>query len=143
LYLKIFNGEKVNPVIDKCPVCSDDLIITHLHCPHCRTTIEGKFNFPHSPFTNLSPDQLQFLLTFIRCEGKFNRMEEELKLSYPTLRNRFDEILEQMGFEADDTSEEISPEERKKILNDLNKGKITAGEAQIRLKGMVEKSPDH
>ena len=70
-------------------------------------------------------------------------MEEELKLSYPTLRNRFDEILEQMGFEADDTSEEISPEERKKILNDLNKGKITAGEAQIRLKGMVEKSPDH
>ena len=85
---------------------------------------------------------MQFLLTFIRCEGKFNRMEEELKLSYPTLRNRFDEILEQMGFEAEDASEEISPEERKKILNELNKGKITAGEAQIRLKGMSEKSPD-
>lgn len=70
-------------------------------------------------------------------------MEEELRLSYPTLRNRFDEILAQMGFEAGDTIKEVSPEERKKILNELNKGKITAAEAQIRLKGITEKTPDH
>jgi hypothetical protein len=132
----------VNQLIEKCPVCSEDLIVTHLHCPHCRTTIEGKFIFPHSPFTNLSPEQLQFLLTYIRCEGKFNRMEEELKLSYPTLRNRFGEILERMGFEAEEPIEDLSIEERKKILNELNKGKITAGEAQHRLKGMIEKTTD-
>jgi hypothetical protein len=129
----------MNQLIDKCPICGDDLIITHLHCPHCRTTIEGKFNFPHSPFTNLSADQLQFLLTFVRCEGKFNRMEEELKLSYPTLRNRFGEILQVMGFEAEETTPDLSPQERKTILSELSQGKITAGEAQNRLKKMVVK----
>lgn len=124
----------MNQLIDKCPICGDDLIITHLHCPHCRTTIEGKFIFPHSPFARLSTDQLQFLLTFIRCEGKFNRMEEELKLSYPTLRNRFDEILQVMGFEAEESTPALSPQERKAILSELNQGKITAEEAQNRLK---------
>ena len=131
----------MNPVIDKCPVCGDDLIITHLHCPHCRTTIEGKFGLPHSPFAKLSSEQLHFLLTYIRCEGKFNRMEEELKLSYPTLRNRFGEVLLAMGFEAEESVSTLSPEDRKIILNELNKGKITVGEAQTRLKGLPEKQP--
>jgi len=126
----------MNPLIYKCPVCNEDLVITHLYCSHCRTTIEGKFNLPSSPFSKLSPEQMQFLLTFIRCEGKFNRMEEELKISYPTLRSRFNELLQSMGFEAEEEAEvKPSPEDRKKILVDLNKGRITAEEAQIRLKG--------
>ena len=51
------------------------------------------------PFSALNPEQLQFVVTFVRCEGRFNRMEEELKLSYPTLRSRFNDILAAMGFE--------------------------------------------
>ena len=126
----------MNPLIYKCPVCNEDLVITHLYCSHCRTTIEGKFSLPNSPFSKLSSEQMQFLLTFIRSEGKFNRMEEELKLSYPTLRSRFNELLQFMGFEAAEEAEiKPSPEERKRILNELNKGKISAEEAQIRLKG--------
>ena len=42
---------------------------------------------------------MQFLLTFVRCEGKLNRMEEEMKLSYPTLRNRLNEIVRALGYE--------------------------------------------
>lgn len=129
----------MNQLIEKCPVCGDDLIITHLHCPHCRTTIEGKFNFPYSPFARLSSEQMQFLMAFIHCEGKFNRMEEALKLSYPTLRNRFGEILQVMGFETANTGSDISPEGRKMILSELDQGKITAGEAHTRLKGLAEK----
>ncbi len=129
----------MNPLIYKCPVCDEDLVITHLYCSHCRTTIEGKFNLPSSPFSRLSPEQMQFLLTFIRCEGKFNRMEEELKLSYPTLRSRFNELLQSMGFEAEEEAEiKLSPEERKRILSELNKGKISAEEAQVRLKGAAK-----
>lgn len=114
-------------------------MITHLHCPHCRTTLEGKFIFPHSPFGRLSSEQLQFLLTFIRCEGKFNRMEEELSLSYPTLRNRFDDVLQAMGFEAEEPITALAPDDRKKILDELNMGNITAKEAQTLLKGKPEK----
>jgi len=129
----------MNPLIDKCPICGDDLIITHLHCPHCRTTLEGKFIFPNSPFGRLSSEQLQFLLAFIRCEGKFNRMEEELSLSYPTLRNRFDDVLQTMGFEAAEPVPSLTQNDRKKILDELNIGNITAREAQTRLKGKPEK----
>ena len=128
----------MNPLIYKCPVCNEDLVITHLYCSHCRTTIEGKFNLPSSPFSKLNPEQMQFLLTFIRCEGKFNRMEEELKISYPTLRSRFNELLQSMGFEAEEAEMKLSQEERKKILGDLNKGRISAEEAQIRLKGAAK-----
>ena len=129
----------MNPLIYKCPICNEDLVITHLYCSHCRTTIEGKFNLPSSPFSKLSSEQMQFLLTFIRCEGKFNRMEEELKISYPTLRSRFNELLQSMGFEAEEEAEiKLSPEERKKILGELNKGRISAEEAQIRLKGTAK-----
>lgn len=127
----------MNPLIDKCPVCGENLIITHLYCSHCRTTIEGKFNLPSSPLSKLSPEQTQFLFTFIRCEGKFNRMEEELNLSYPTLRSRFNEILQLMGVDAqeEDTGTPLSPDERKKVLQELNKGRISADEAQVRLTG--------
>jgi hypothetical protein len=129
----------MNRLLNKCPVCDEDLVVTHLFCSHCHTTLEGKFNLPSSPLSKLSPEQMQFLLTFIRCEGKFNRMEEELKLSYPTLRSRFNEVLQSMGFEAEEEVEvSLSPEERKKILVDLNKGRISAEEAQIRLKGAAK-----
>lgn len=126
----------MNPLIDKCPVCEENLVITHLYCSHCRTTIEGKFNLPTSPLSKLNPEQMRFLLTFIRCEGKFNRMEEELKLSYPTLRSRFNEILAVMGVNAqDEVATSLSPEERKKVLQALSKGSISAEEAHARLMG--------
>ena len=131
----------MNPLIYKCPVCGENLTITHLFCSHCRTTIEGKFSLPSTPFGNLSVDQLQFLLVFIRCEGKFNRMEEELKLSYPTLRSRFNYILYIMGYEVEANEDQpvISAHDRKNILDDLNSGKISAGEAQTRLQGSSKK----
>jgi len=89
------------------------------------------FELAHTPLSDLSADQLQFVLTFIRCEGKFNRMEEELELSYPTLRSRFNEILRVMGFEAEPPEEEkMTSEERKAILTKLNEGQISIDEAQ-------------
>lgn len=121
----------MNMLLDKCPVCNSDLIVTSLHCNNCRTNIQGVFELAHTPLSNLNEDQLQFVLTFIRCEGKFNRMEEELELSYPTLRSRFNDILRVMGFEAEPPEEEkMTSEERKEILEKLNEGVISIDEAQ-------------
>ena len=98
----------------KCPVCSGDLVVTRLYCPSCETTLEGSFALGSSrlqeafspeqlrtllPFSHLTQEQLYFVLTFVRCEGRFNRMEEELGLSYPTLRSRLDELIRALGFE--------------------------------------------
>ncbi len=127
----------MNKTISKCPVCGADLAVTRLYCTSCNTSIEGHFILEHTPFGHLSPDQMQFLLTFVRCEGRLNRMEEEMKLSYPTLRNRLNEIVRALGYEPgkEDLLQPLSAEERRQILEDLDQGKIGWEEAQARLRG--------
>ena len=122
----------------KCPVCGGAMAITKLYCSHCDVTIEGHFHVPESPFANLTPEQMQFLLAFVRCEGRFTRLEDELKLSYPTLRNRLNDIIRALGFEPgkDESPPKLTPEERRKILEDLENGNISSEEAQNRLRGI-------
>jgi len=74
----------MHPILGTCPVCGETLTVTRLHCRSCDTTIEGQFAV--GAFERLSPEQLTFAEVFIRCEGKLNRMEKEMGLSYPTLR---------------------------------------------------------
>jgi hypothetical protein len=139
----------MNKVLNKCPVCGADLAVTRLYCVTCNTSIEGHFVAEHTPFGHLTPEQMQFLLTFVRCEGKLNRMEEEMKLSYPTLRNRLNDIVRALGYEPgkDELTQPLSAEDRRKILEDLDQGVITWEEAQARLRGekiaeSVEGEPD-
>lgn len=133
----------MNKILTKCPVCGADLAVTKLYCVNCNTSIEGHFLPEHNPFAHLSPEQMQFLLTFIRCEGKLNRMEEEMKLSYPTLRNRLVEIVRALGYEPgkEDFPPVLSAEDRRRILEDLDEGKINWEEAQSRLRGEKYSEP--
>ena len=84
-----------------CPVCGGGLSVIRLHCAQCDTNIEGNFQLPVGPFSRLTPEQTQFLLNFVRCEGRFTRLEKELNLSYPTLRNRLSEIISLLESEND------------------------------------------
>ena len=84
------------PALTRCPVCQNELVVSRLHCPSCDTVVEGRFTAGH--FANLTQEQLNFIVTFVRCEGKINRMEDELKLSYPTIRNRLHEVIRALGF---------------------------------------------
>lgn len=118
-----------------CPICQSNLEVTRVYCSHCDSTIEGHFVPSTNPFAALNKDQMHFLMTFIRCEGRFNRMEEELKMSYPTLRNRLEEILKTLGFEPKPEEIKLSPSERLEILDLLANGEISANEAQERLTG--------
>jgi hypothetical protein len=127
----------MNKTLSKCPVCGADLAVTKLYCVNCNTSIEGHFVVEHTPFGHLTAEQMQFLLTFVRCEGRLNRMEEEMKLSYPTLRNRLNEIVRALGYEPgkEDLTPSLSVEDRRQILEDLDQGKISWEEAQARLSG--------
>lgn len=123
----------MHPVLTTCPVCGERLTITRLHCRSCDTMLEGHFEFGR--LGRLSQDQLLFVETFIRCEGKLNRMEKELGMSYPTLRARLTEIIRDMGFQVGPESETISDEDRHQILDDLASGKISSEEAMRLLEG--------
>lgn len=137
----------MNRFISKCPVCDGEMVVTRLHCPQCDTQIEGSFYPPANPLAQLTPEQVQFLLAFIRCDGRFNRLEEELRMSYPTLRNRMNEIIRALGFEPG--REDPQPpaparpsfDERKRILDELENGKINFVEAQLRLQGKRPEEP--
>ena len=120
--------------IEKCPVCQNDLYITQLSCSSCDTKINGHYQHKQGPFSALNEDQTKFLLSFIQCEGRFNRMEGELGLSYPTLRNRFNEIVKVLGGNPQAEVKPLRKEERMKILSILENDVINLEEAQILLK---------
>ncbi|KAA3648008.1 MAG: DUF2089 domain-containing protein [Chloroflexi bacterium] len=117
----------MNPIFSDCPVCGDEMIVSKLHCRNCETTIEGRFIA--SPFAQLTPEQLAFVELFIRNEGKLNRLEDELNLSYPTIRNRLHDVIRALGYEPGEEISGLSEEERTAILDDLNEGKIDYEEA--------------
>ena len=117
------------PLPTQCPITGGPVIVTRLYCPECGLTIEGEFAIT-LPFTQLSPEQLRFVELFVRCEGKLNRMEEELKLSYPTIRTRLHEVIRALGHEPRrEESETVTPATRKKVLDELDKGQISFEEA--------------
>lgn len=81
---------KVLPAI--CPACKSQLKVKSLICEQCQTEIQGQYELP--PLAKLSPDDQAFILEFIKASGSLKQMAKLLKLSYPTVRNRLDEIIE-------------------------------------------------
>jgi hypothetical protein len=121
------------PVIGRCPVCGEILDVTRLHCRHCDTAIEGRFSFGR--LGQLTPAQLAFVEVFIRCEGKLNRVEEELNISYPTVRNRLNEVIRALGYEIEAEEEPtLTAQERREVLEQLAAGQIDSAEALRLLK---------
>lgn len=121
------------PVIGKCPVCGDTMAVTRLHCRSCDSALEGQFSLGR--FYQLTPQQLAFVETFIRCEGKLTRVQDELAMSYPTARARLTDVIRALGYEVREETEPISVEERKEILEKLATGAITSEAAVELLKG--------
>jgi hypothetical protein len=120
--------------LSKCPVCDGELTVTRLHCETCDTAIEGRFT--NAAFAGLTPEQLDFIETFVRCEGKLTRVQDEMALSYPTIRNRLQEVIRALGYEPGrDEPAEISDEHRLNVLEELDSGKISAEEAMRLLHG--------
>jgi len=122
----------MHPIFSDCPICSGELIATQLECRHCDTKIQGRFIA--GPFAGLSAEQLEFVELFIRNEGKITRMQEELDLSYPTIRNRLHETIRALGYEPGEEDPGLNEEERRQILEELERGSIDYEEAMRMIK---------
>ena len=114
------------PVPTECPICRDDLLVTRMVCRNCGTALEGRFAMGR--LFQLTPEQLHFVEIFLRCEGKINRMQRELGLSYPTVRNRLGEIIRALGYEVREEQNE-DDERRQEILQRLAHKEIPSEEA--------------
>jgi len=78
----------------KCPSCSEGLKVKRLMCEACGTEIEGDFSLPK--LAVLSGDDQQFIVEFVKASGSLKDMAKLMKLSYPTIRNRLNDIIEQI-----------------------------------------------
>ena len=77
-----------------CPSCGGALQVRSLHCPACDTTVTGDYWL--SPFMRLSPDEQSFLLEFVKCSGSLKEMAAMRSLSYPTVRNKLDTLIDHL-----------------------------------------------
>jgi hypothetical protein len=139
----------VHDVIATCPVCSDELTITRLHCRTCGTALEGEFGVGR--FGRLDRDQMSLLESFLRSRGNLKEMERELGISYPTVRGRVDALVRALGLadgsepmdededataEEDATGAADAAAERRDILERLARKEIDADEAALALRAL-------
>jgi len=98
---------KVLPAI--CPSCNSQLNVKSLVCERCQTEIQGQYELPL--LSRLSLDDQGFIIEFIKSSGSLKEMARLLGLSYPTVRNRLDEIIKHIKFaeksEQDDKEEKL------------------------------------
>lgn len=85
---------KVLPAI--CPACSSQLNVKSLICERCQTEIQGQYELPL--LSRLSIDDQAFVIEFVKASGSLKEMARLLGLSYPTVRNKLDEIIERIKF---------------------------------------------
>lgn len=117
-----------------CPVCGGTYEITRLTCQKCESELCG--HFTGCDFCDLVEEDIRFILTFLKCRGNIKDVEKDLGISYPTVRGRLDAILERLGLKTSASLEDIK-EERRQILNRLEKGEITADQATELLKNLL------
>lgn len=92
---------------------------TKIECSECKTLFEGKFDIPS--LLKLSEEDLHFIVDFVKCSGSLKEMAANQGVSYPTLRNRLNALIE--ALETLDLQTQSSKTE---ILKLLEAGKITA-----------------
>jgi hypothetical protein len=56
--------------------------------------VSGSFELPL--LSRLSGEELQFVLDFVKSSGSLKVMAQQLGLSYPTVRNLLDDIIQKI-----------------------------------------------
>lgn len=114
-------------MVVRCPSCEEALVATKLSCRACGTSLDGQFEIP--ALLQLSPQDLSFVSAFVRSSGSLKAMAQQLGISYPTVRNRLDEIVRQL-----EALEAGTAKKKHEILDALEAGKLTAKDAAEQLK---------
>ena len=109
-------------MINKCPNCGDQMVITSYRCNSCFTEVHGEFEV--DSFSRLDDEDKEFIELFLQKRGSIKDVGEEIGISYPTVRNRIDKIVAKLGGKVDKKSHRID------ILNMLDNGEITTERAK-------------
>jgi hypothetical protein len=120
------------------PVSGGPLVISELLCEESGVSIRGKFEIPR--YARMDEEQTAFLDTFLRCRGNITGVERELGVSYPTVRAKLDALLEALDLvpvKEDAAKKEKDADARRSVIDQLERGEISAEEAKAKLRGGI------
>ena len=83
--------EKIKQLPKFCPSCGSILRVKAMHCAHCDTNVEGDYTQP--PLMRMAKEDQDFIVDFVLCSGSLKEMAQKMGLSYPTVRNRLDDLI--------------------------------------------------
>lgn len=137
-------------IFDKCPACGGPIVVTECKCVNCQLQMRGEFQL--GQFAALSQDQLTFVQVFLRARGNLTEVEKILGVSYPTIRNKLDEIndafdrvstLSDVSASQRDDAPRVVPkpadETRRAVLQRVATGELSAADAAQKLEDLKGK----
>jgi hypothetical protein len=131
----------MNRQLEACPCCRSPLIISGLACETCGTVISGRFR--GCDFCRLSDEQSTFLRLFVQRRGNLSEMEKALGISYPTVRNKLEEIIRALQQESEAPIVNTALSRRDTILQQVADGQLLATEALDMLASLSEARVSH
>ena len=132
-------------LFNQCPACGGQLVITECKCPACQLQMRGEFQ--SGQLSTLSDDELTFIKVFLTARGNLTEVERVLGISYPTIRNKLDEINNALNRTNDatelrqkklsntlETNPTSTEDTRKDILQQVADGRLSPTEAVHKLR---------
>ena len=101
-------------------------VITAVRLTTSDITIKGEFELP--PLAGLRYEDQVFVSEFVRCHGSIKYMEKAFGISYPTVKNRLNRIVQQLQLVE---VEQVT--EHDEVFDLLERGEISVEEATERL----------
>ena len=95
-------------IITKCPACNERLYISSLKCQKCG--LELKNDFEISKYDLLDKEQLNFLETFLACEGNLKELQNRMNISYPLAKKKLFELLAALQIKERNNTEVVNME---------------------------------
>lgn len=83
-----------NLLPESCPSCGQTLRVKRLVCGECDTAVEGEFGLPL--LARLRPEEQAFVLNLLKSRGSLKDLARIYGVSYPTVRNRLDALIERV-----------------------------------------------
>ena len=77
-----------------CPSCESSLNVSQMKCNNCHTEVNGNYELPL--YLQLNRDEQDFILEFFLSSGSIKEMAKQAQLSYPTMRNQMDDLIEKI-----------------------------------------------
>lgn len=78
----------------RCPSCAEALNVSQLTCTTCETIVSGNYALPF--LLQLTTEEQQFVFQFVLTGGSLKQMAAQLGNSYPTVRNKLDDIIDKI-----------------------------------------------